>query len=169
MLTFDPPISVKNLFDVRPGSLVHWEDRVGICTLPVSDPAKRTCVVVYQPAQRIFEYVGGEWPLVIAYEGHLEIQPDLSTFVENTSPDPRRPDATLYLEKGQPFISLSIGVEIRCVNLETGEMRSGTPAGILSGFRGWSVSVVRPNGKRHKILEVGAWSADDDEDSVDPE
>lgn len=106
MFKLDPPISVKKLSAVTPGSFIHWgEDRTGICVVSAGAPHQRS-VIVYEPETGTFEYVGGEWPTVIAYETGVEIRPDLHTFVDNASIGHARAIGTLYIDDaGKPFLA----------------------------------------------------------------
>lgn len=162
MNTLDPPIAVRPLSDVAPGSLVQLAGgERGFCT---ADPrnASNKFVVRYRRERSEFRYAL-VMDSVLDFGNGLIIAPDIASLVGNLLPGSEG-TSQLLLTDDAPRIVFRMGdgdETPHLLNLKTTGIESLRQAAGVIAFRRWSVGVNTTTSGYLQLLEVHAADADD--------
>jgi len=158
MVTFDPPVSVKLLSAVDPGSIVRWKEggiwRVGFTVVSNGDP-NRKAIAAYYPGAHHFGWHHRENLTVLSYGSEIIVRPDVESFALDLTVTSG--DVTLYTLEGASTLIVMAGnnqSEMRFLNLETGNIESRRGWPLMSGYRTWSAGVCLRDGTFVEVLSV---------------
>jgi hypothetical protein len=170
MVHFDPPVSIRLLTDVEPGSFVRWGEQgqhVGICVIATNDPSLRKAFVRYDSEARRFNWEYAEGVTVVSYGSDLVVKPDIGSFSPELT---AQADGTLYTLDGLPHLLVAVGNALRFLNLASGELQSRHSFPQMGGYRRWIAGIRGLDSRVVELLSVTQKSAVIlDEGPLDPD
>jgi hypothetical protein len=168
MIQFDPPVLVKPLSDVQPGSFVRGENaqRVAICIISTGDPHKRKTLVIHDAQAHRFTWEHADNPTVVSYESDVIVKPDVGSFHPELT---ATVSDTLYTFDASPYLIVAMGNGIRFVNLASGELQSRQSWPMMGSYRRWTAGVRGMDGRFIELLSVSQYGAAFEQDSIEPE
>ena len=158
MITFNPPISVQWLADVRPGSIVRWGEQgeqgeqLGFCVLSSSGPNGQKSLVTYDSSAARFVWQCADPQTVVSYDGDIVVTPNVQTFSPAFTIST---DSSLYWLEGVPSVSVQVGNNVRFLDLNAGELKSRQSWPMVGGFRAWNAGIWGADGKFIPLMEIG--------------
>jgi hypothetical protein len=151
MSTLDPPVVIRPLSDVAPGSLVQLEGLRGFCAFNPRGPGQTRVMVNYDAERGAFRYLVTPAG-VLDFGTNLLIVPDPSSLV---SIDPNLEASTELLLVGDAAkiqFQLEAG-DARQVDLKSGVIEPLTHD-LVAAFRAWTVGVNTASGGFLPLLKI---------------
>jgi hypothetical protein len=160
MTTLDPPVAVRPLAEVTPGSLVQVGTARGFCAR--HPPTDTRSAVIYYPERNAFRYNLAQAP-VLDFGLGLVIVPNLKSLDENTLPSAGTTELFLLADSPKIVFAMAGGPEgPHQLDLKTGNIEAVRRQGTVHAFREWTVGVKTTDGDFVPLLEVGPRYRDDD-------
>jgi hypothetical protein len=169
MIHFDPPVSIKPLTDVEPGSLVRWGDQghhIGFCVFSTGDPQRRKACVVHDPDAHRFTWIYAESTTVVSYGNEVIVRPDIASFAPELTV---QADGTLFTLEGSPHLIVAVGNSPQFLDLSTGELKSRQSWPMMGGYRSWVAGVQRSDGFVEVLSVTPRREVHPDEGPTEPE
>jgi hypothetical protein len=170
MLTLDPPVQVRLLSLVTPGSLVQFGSARGFCAVSSRDPNKTRVMIMYDAGRGSFEHRQTPFE-VLDFGADLFIAPNLKSLVGNLD---ATSEATTELMLLGDLPKLVFRVEatgprdsgLRLLDLKTGAIESLPRTNSrMSAFREWTVRLNTVSAGVLPLLDVGPSSGSAGEDT----
>jgi len=169
MLTLDPPVQVRLLSEVTPGSLVQLRGARGFCAVSSRDPSETRVMVMYDSERGSFEHRQTPFE-VLDFGANLLIVPNLKSLVENLDPSSEA-TTELMLLGDLPKLVFRVNAAglrdsgLRLLDLKTGAIESLPRATRMSAFREWTVGLNTLSAAVLPLLDVGPSSGSNLEDT----
>ncbi len=159
MLTLDPPVQVRLLSQITPGSLVQLGGARGFCAVSSRDPSKTRVMIMYDAVRGSFEFRQTPFEL-LDFGADLLIVPNLNSLVESLDASA---EATTELMLLGDLPKLVFRVEstgprdigMRLLDLKTGAIESLPRASRMSAFREWNICLNTVSAGILPLLSVG--------------
>jgi hypothetical protein len=155
MITLDPPMAVRLLSEVKPGSLVELGGARGFCAFNPSDPSKTRIMVMYDAKRGAFRY--SMTPVtVLDFGADLIINPNLKSVLEDLLPSGEATTELLLLgDSPKIVLRIDVGDSARLLDLKTGQLEPLPRGATMTAFKQWTVCIDTKAGRLLPLLDVG--------------
>jgi len=154
MIAIDPPMAVRLLAEVEPGSIVQLSGSRGFCAFSKADPQQTRVMVSYNEKAGRFE-LRATLVQVLDFGPDLIAVPDADSLAEGVLLNSELTDELLLLDDSPKILLRLPDGGARLLDLKSGTIESlqcSIPIGV---FREWSVGVKTKVGDFLPLINIG--------------